>query len=233
MTVHNEANKGDFAKTVLMPGDPLRAKMIAERYLEDYKLVNNVRGMYAYTGFYNGVKVSVMASGMGMPSIGIYSYELYKFYDVEHIIRIGSCGSIDTNLNLYDIFVAKDAYAISTYGKCFNIEENILPSDTSLSKLLQDTAFNMNKKIAYGRAFSSDTFYADTDIEHLHNEMGCHVVEMEAYALFCNAKILNKKAAAIFTVSDSIITKEETTPEERQNSFNDMIVVALEAAIRL
>lgn len=233
MTVHNEANKGDFAKTVLMPGDPLRAKMIAERYLEDYKLVNTVRGMYAYTGFYKGVKVSVMASGMGIPSIGIYSYELYKFYDVENIIRVGSCGSIDTNLNLYDIFVAKDAYTKSTYGKCFNIDEDILPSDAYISKLLQDTAFKMNKKIALGRVFSSDTFYADTDIEYFHNEKGCHVVEMEAYALFCNAKLLNKKAAAIFTVSDSIITKEETTAEERQNSFDDMIVVALETAICL
>lgn len=233
MTVHNEANKGDFAKTVLMPGDPLRAKMIAERYLEDYKLVNTIRGMYAYTGFYKGVKVSVMASGMGIPSIGIYSYELYKFYDVENIIRVGSCGSIDTNLNLYDIFVAKDAYTKSTYGKCFNIDEDILSSDAYISKLLQDTAFKMNKKIALGRVFSSDTFYADTDIDYFHNEKGCHVVEMEAYALFCNAKLLNKKAAAIFTVSDSIITKEETTAEERQNSFDDMIVVALETAICL
>lgn len=153
MTVHNGANKGDFAKTVLMPGDPLRAKMIAERYLSDYKLVNTVRGMFAYTGFYKGVKISVMASGMGIPSIGIYSYELYKFYDVENIIRVGSCGSIDTNLNLYDIFVANSAYTKSTYGKCFNIDDDILYSSKELSKLLQDTAFSMNKTIAVGRAF--------------------------------------------------------------------------------
>lgn len=233
MTVHNGANKGDFAKTVLMPGDPLRAKMIAEKYLEDFKLVNTVRGMLAYTGFYKGVKVSIMASGMGIPSIGIYSYELYKFYDVENIIRVGSCGSIDNNLNLYDIFIAESANTKSTYGKCFNIEEDTLYSSSEISKLLQDTALDMNKTIAVGRAFSSDTFYAESNIDELYNERGCHVIEMEAYALFCNAKILNKKAAVILTVSDSIITKEETTALERQNSFNDMVEVALEAAIRL
>ena len=233
MTVHNEAKMGDIAKTVLMPGDPMRARMIAEKYLNDYKLVNSVRGMYAYTGFYKGVKVTVMASGMGMPSIGIYSYELYKFYDVDNIIRIGSCGTYTKDLNLYDVVVAKDAYSESTYARAFGDDSSIMNCSANLYNSFKDIANKLNKKVTTVRVHSSDTFYADTDINEIVNNKGCSVVEMETFALYFNAKLLNKNALAIYTVSDNLITKEKTTIEERQNSFTEMIELVLDYAINL
>ncbi len=233
MTVHNEANIKDIAKTVLMPGDPLRAKMIAENYLDDYKLVNNVRGMLAYTGFYKGKRLTVMASGMGIPSMGIYSYELFKFYDVDNIIRIGSCGSLVKDLNLYDTVVACDSYSISTYGVSYGDTSDIIRGSDYLITKTKDEALKLNKKVTEVRANTSDTFYADSNIDDLVNNKGCSVIEMETFGLYFNAKLLNKNALSIFTVSDNLITKEETTSTERQNAFTDMIELALNTAINL
>ena len=233
MTVHNEAKLEDIAKTVLMPGDPLRAKMIAESYLDDYKLVNNVRGMLAYTGFYKGKRITVMASGMGIPSMGIYSYELYKFYDVDNIIRIGTCGSLVKDLNLYDIVVACESYSESTYGVCYGDTSEIMSGSEYLITKASEEAIKFNKKITKVRANTSDTFYAESDIDELVNNKGCSVIEMETFGLYFNAKLLNKNAIALFTVSDNLITKEETTSAERQNAFTDMIEFALSLAINL
>ena len=233
MTVHNGAKLEDIAKTVLMPGDPLRAKMIAESYLDDYKLVNNVRGMLAYTGFYKGKRITVMASGMGIPSMGIYSYELYKFYDVDNIIRIGTCGSLVKDLNLYDIVVACESYSESTYGVCYGDTSEIMSGSEYLITKASEEAIKLNKKITKVRANTSDTFYAESDIDDLVNNKGCSVIEMETFGLYFNAKLLNKNAIALFTVSDNLITKEETTSAERQNAFTDMIELALSLAINL
>jgi len=228
MTPHNEAKKEDIAKTVIMPGDPLRAKFIAETYLKDYKLVNSVRNILAYTGYYNGKKVSVMASGMGMPSIGIYSYELYKFYDVENIIRVGSCGAYTDKLNLYDLILVTESYSDSSYALVQNgFKENVIKSSEELNNQIIKTANDNNINLNVGRIYSSDVFYGERDILDLYNNKKCLGVEMESFALFHNAKILNKKSTCLLTVSDNLITKEETTSLERQNSFTKMIELAL------
>lgn len=231
MTPHNEAKKEDIAKTVLMPGDPLRAKFIAENFLDDYKLVNSVRNVLAYTGTYKGKKVTVMASGMGMPSIGIYSYELYKFYDVENIIRIGSAGAYTDKLNLYDIVLVDGAYSESTFAKTQNGEENnILHGNKELNEHIKATANKMGIKVHFNNVHSSDVFYKENDnYEELYEKYGCACVEMESFALFHNANVLNKKAACILTISDSLVTHEATTAEERQNSFKQMLELALES----
>ena len=233
MTPHIEAKKGEIAKTVLMPGDPLRAKFIADNFLKDIKLVNKVRNIFAYTGKYNGKEVTVMASGMGMPSIGIYSHELYEFYDVENIIRIGSAGAYTDKLNLYDIVLANDVYSLSSFAKVQGYESDVIEANKTLNEKIRNTAASLNKKIVEGRVYSSDVFYGNADINYLYNEKKCLCVEMESFALFYNAKKLNKKAACILTISDNLITKEETTAEERQNAFKDMMELALETAINL
>ena len=233
MTPHIEAKKGEIAKTVLMPGDPLRAKYIAENFLTDAKLVNTVRNMFAYTGLYKGEYVTVMASGMGMPSIGIYSYELYKFYDVENIIRVGSAGAYTKDINLYDVVLVSESYSKSSYAKTQGYDQDIITADEFLNEKIKSTANSLNKKIIEGRIHSTDVFYSNSDIEYLYNEKKCLCTEMESFALFYNAKILNKKAACLLTISDNLITKEETTSEERQIGFNEMIELALETAIRL
>ena len=233
MTPHIEAKKGEIAKTVLMPGDPLRAKFIADNFLTDVKLVNKVRNIFAYTGKYNGKEVTVMASGMGMPSIGIYSHELYEFYDVENIIRIGSAGAYTDKLNLYDIVLATDVYSLSSFAKVQGYESDVIDADKTLNEKIRSTSVRLNKKIVEGRVYSSDVFYGNADINYLYNEKKCLCVEMESFALFYNAKKLNKKAACILTISDNLITKEETTSEERQNAFKDMMELALETAINL
>ena len=233
MTPHNEAQKGEIAKTVLMPGDPLRAKYVAETFLTDIKLVNKVRNVFAYTGLYKGKEVTIMASGMGMPSIGIYSYELYNFYDVENIIRIGSAGAYTDKLNLYDIVLATDVYSLSSFAKVQGYESDVIDADKTLNEKIRSTSVRLNKKIVEGRVYSSDVFYGNADINYLYNEKKCLCVEMESFALFYNAKKLNKKAACILTISDNLITKEETTSEERQNAFKDMMELALETAINL
>lgn len=235
MTPHIEAPLGSIAKTVLMPGDPLRAKYIAENYLSDYKLVNSVRNIYAYTGTYNGKEVTIMASGMGMPSIGIYSYELYKFYDVDNIIRIGSAGAYSEELKLYDVMLALDAYSESSFAKVQSGEEaNILSSSSRLNEMIKAVATELDQKILAGRLHSSDVFYKTNDnFQELYDRYGCLACEMESFALFNTAKILNKEAACLVTISDHFITGEKATSEERETSFDAMIKLALLAASRL
>ncbi len=231
MTPHNEANKEDIAKTVLMPGDPLRAKYIAETYLEDYKLVNKVRNCFAYTGYYKGKRVTVMASGMGMPSIGIYSYELFKFYDVDTIIRVGSSGAYTDKLNLYDVVLVDGAYSDSSYALAQNGEtRNILHGNDEVNNHIKEVAEKLNIPIHFVNIHSSDIFYKENDnFPELYEKYGCAAVEMESFALFHNANVCGKKAACLLTISDNLVTHAETTPEERQNSFNQMIELALES----
>ncbi|MDO5108411.1 MAG: purine-nucleoside phosphorylase [Erysipelotrichaceae bacterium] len=233
-TPHNSAAKEQIAKSVLMPGDPLRAKFIAETFLDEPVLVNPVRGINGYTGSYKGVPVTVMASGMGMPSIGIYSYELFKFYDVENIIRVGSAGAYDPELHVYDVVIADSAYSESTFAKtAFHEESDILLPSAELNQKLKNAAAGLNVNARAGRVHSSDVFYHDGTeyMKTVVEEKGCSVVEMESFALFANAKYTGKNAACILTVSDSLVNHEDTTPEERQNSFTTMMKIALEAAI--
>lgn len=233
-TAHIESKKEDIAKTVLMPGDPLRAKMIAETYLDDYRLVNSVRNILAYTGTYKGKEVTVFASGMGNPSMGIYSYELFKFYDVEEIIRVGTCGAYKADLNLYDTIIVEGSYSVSNYAKeQANYLDNIIYSSEELNKKLIKSAEELNINTKKGLIHCSDVFYKENnnyqELVEKYNVLG---VEMETFALFTNAKTLNKKATCILTVSDSLVTKQETTSEERQNSFHTMIKIALESILK-
>ena len=233
-TPHIETKSKDlFAKTVLMPGDPLRAKFVADTYLTDVVQINGVRNMFGYTGYYKGKKVTVMGSGMGMPSIGIYSYELFAFYGVENIVRIGSCGSYTKDANVYDVIVVKDAYSESSFAQtAYGYESEVLDANEELVKKLNEAAEKLNYPVINGRIHSSDVFYRGVGdaIQSAGVEKQCLGVEMESFALFANAKYLNKKAACVLTVSDSLITHEVTTSEERQNSFNKMMEIALEAA---
>lgn len=233
MTIHNEANIGDIAKTVLMPGDPLRAKYIADNFLTDVKLVNKARNIYAYTGLYKGKEITIMASGMGMPSIGIYSYELFKFYDVDNIIRIGSAGAYTKDINLYEIVLATDSYTFSSYAKSQGDDLDTLKSSEYLNNKIKETAVKSNIKIIEGRIHSTDVFYGNDDIKDLYNNKKCLCTEMESFALFYNALKLNKNATCLVTISDNLETKEKATIEERQNSFNEMIKLALETALNL
>lgn len=233
-TPHISANKEDIARTVLMPGDPLRAKFIAETFLKDVQLVNQVRNMFAYTGTYKGKKVTVMGSGMGMPSIGIYSYELYKFYDVENIIRIGSCGAYDKDLQLFDVLLVSKAYSESSYAKTMGISNrHTLSASKVLNQRIKKAAHRLNKPIKEGIIHSSDVFYrlqheAYKEIYEKHKTIA---VEMESFALFSNAKALNKKAACLLTVSDSLVNHEETTSEQREKAFTNMMEIALNSVI--
>ena len=231
-TPHIESKKEDIAKTVLMPGDPLRAKMIAETFLEDAKLVNTVRNIFAYTGTYKGKRVTVFASGMGNPSMGIYSYELMNEYDVDEIIRVGSCGAFLKELGLYEVVIVDHSISVSNYLWELSKEtDRILPGNPELNQRLEDAAKRLNSKVNHGNVYCTDVFYNDVDIDSLVREYGCVATEMETFALFSNARKCGKKASAILTVSDNLITKEETTSEERQNSFNKMIEIALESIL--
>lgn len=234
-TPHINAEPKDFAKTVLMPGDPLRAKFIAEMYLENPMLVNNVRGIQGYTGNYNGVKVSVMASGMGMPSIGIYSYELFNFFDVDNIIRIGSAGSINMNVKVRDIVFAMGASTNSAYAAQYGLPGTYAPiADYRLLRAAVEKAEEANARYHVGNVLSSDTFYNDDkDANAKWAKMGVMCIEMEAAALYMNAARCNKSALAMFTVSDHIITGEATTAQERQETFTQMMEIALATAISL
>lgn len=238
-TPHNEANKGDIAKTVVMPGDPLRAKYIAENFMENYKLVNQVRGMYAYTGTYKGKELTVMAHGMGMPSVGIYTYELFKFYDVENIIRIGSCGGYKPELKLFDIILSKNVFSESNYALTLNNDDcHIVSSSKELNNIIQNTAEESNVKMVTGNTVCTDCFDVyTTDVNKFLNRIpdGFDPVsaEMEAFALFYNAKLLNKKAACLMSVVDSKFIKDVATPEERQSGLNTMIKLALDSAIKI
>jgi len=233
-TPHNKARMGQIAPTVLMPGDPLRAKMLADTYLTDVVQFNDVRNMFGYTGNYKGKRISVMGSGMGMPSIGIYSYELYSRYNVKRIIRIGSCGSYHEEAKVYDVLLATSAYSDSSYAKsAFGYEENHQYPTPELNKMLEKAAEKLNIPLTKGAIHSSDVFYYDPNINMGETIKKHHLlaVEMESFALFANARFLKKEAACLLTVSDSLVTHEVTTPEERQNSFTRMMEVALQVAL--
>ena len=231
-TPHNSAGKGDFAKTVLMPGDPLRAKMIAEKFLKNAKLVNEVRGMYAYTGLYKDKPVSVMASGMGMPSMGIYSYELFNLYDVDNIIRVGTIGGISEKLKLRDIVLAIASCTNSTYADQFGLPcRPAAAASYSLLKKADEAAASLGKQVNVGTVLCSDVFYDESDSLAEWRKMGVLGVEMESAALYYNAARSGKNALCICTVSDCPLTGEECTSEERQDSFIDMVLIALETAV--
>lgn len=231
-TPHISANKGEIAKTVLMPGDPLRAKYIAEKYLTDVKVFNNVRNMLGFTGYYNGKQISVMGSGMGMPSIGIYSYELFSQYDVENIIRIGSAGALADNVKLKDICIAMGACTDSNYASQYGLAGTYAPiADFTLLEKTVNAARNLNLNVDVGNVLSSDIFYNDDNsVNDGWRKMGVLAVEMEAAALYMNAARLKKKALCMVTISDHLYRKEALSAEERQTGFNDMIKAALTAA---
>ena len=230
-TPHIEAKAGDFAKTVLMPGDPLRAKFIAETFLTDAKLINNVRGVQGYTGTYKGKRVSVMASGMGMPSIGIYSYELFNFYDVENIIRVGTAGVIRPDLKVRDIVIRQGACTNSSYSRQFDLPGDFAPiASFELLQKAVKAAEDMGIKPVVGNLYSSDTFYDDSMGLSKWQKMGVLAVEMEAAALYMNAARAGKNALAICTISDNPFTGEATTSGERQLNFTKMMEIALEIA---
>ena len=230
-TPHITAKPGDFAKTVLMPGDPLRSKFIAERYLDDAVLVNNVRGVQGYTGYYKGKRVSVMASGMGMPSMGIYSYELFNFYDVDSIIRIGSAGKLSDKLHLRDLAAGITAFTNSAYGEQFGFNGVVAPCcDYDLLSKAMNAAERMGIRMVPGAIYSSDCFYDESKPLNTLKKLGVLAVEMEAAALYLNAAKAGKKALAICTISDDPFTGEGLSAEDRQNGFTQMMEVALEIA---
>ncbi len=235
-TPHNQAEKGEIARTVLMPGDPLRAKFIAETYLENVKVFNSVRNMLGFTGRYKEKEVSVMGSGMGMPSIGIYSYELYTKYDVENIIRIGSAGSYCDELKVLDLVLADSAWSESSFAKVQGgVEDDVMYPDPELNELICNTAKSLGKQITPCRIHSSDVFYREAGVDDyraIYRKHGCLCVEMESFALFHNARVLEKRAACLLTISDSFTSHLELSAKERQTSFHDMMQVALESAIR-
>ena len=235
MTPHNNAKKGDIAKTVLMPGDPFRAKVIAEKYLENPVCFNTVRNMLGYTGTYKGVKVSVMGSGMGMPSIGIYSYELYTQYEVENIIRIGSAGGMAEGVELRDLIFASGACTDSNYASQYKLPGTFAPTASfSLLRTAVEEAEKLGINYKVGNMLSSDCFYNDnSEANASWIKMGVLAVEMEAAALYMNAARLKKNALTMCTVSDLVDGSASLSAEERQNTFNDMMIAALETAIRL
>ncbi len=232
-TVHIEADENDIAKKVLMPGDPNRATFIAEKYLENSRLVNKLRGELAYTGTYKGVPVTVFSSGMGIASMGIYSHELFDHYNVDEIIRIGTAGSYDADLKVYDILVADSAYSDTHFDEDSGREDiSIINSSSKLNGVIMNTARIKGIKATIGRVHTSDAFYTESkDYSHFKS-LGCKAVEMETYALLYNAKKYYKKATAILTISDNLITHEEIDPVEREQKLDQMILLALESIIK-
>ena len=231
-TPHNSAKNGDLAQTVLFPGDPLRAKYIAENFLTDVVQVNSVRNMFGYTGYYKGKRVSVMGSGMGMPSLGIYAHELYTQYGVENIIRVGSCGAYSPECKLFDVIIAQGSSTNSSWAHQYSLPGTFSAlADFDLLRKAYDKAKELNVRVHVGNILSSDIFYNDKpEVWKNWARMGILGVEMESYALYCIAASLNKKALTILTVSDSFIFSEETTSEQREKSFSDMMKIALEIA---
>lgn len=231
-TAHNTAKKGEIAKTILLPGDPLRAKFIADNYLEDVKQFNSVRNMFGYTGTYKGKEISVMGTGMGMPSMGIYSYELIHFYEVENLIRVGSCGSYKEDVKIHDIILAQGACTNSNFASQYALPGTF--SAISSFKLLEKAkkvADDKGYEVKVGNVLSSDIFYNDQpEVWQKWAEVGVLGVEMEAYALYANAAKAGVNALTILTVSDSLVSKEEISPEERETSFTKMMEIALELA---
>lgn len=234
-TPHNKAELGDIAKTVLMPGDPLRAKYIAEQYLNDVTCFNTVRNMFGYTGTYKGKRVSVMGSGMGMPSMGIYSYELYKFFDVDNIIRIGSAGALSDDLQLMDIVFAMGSCTDSNFAYQYNLPGTFAPiADFTLLKTAYDVSLGLGVNPKVGNVFASDVFYNDNaDINDAFKKMGVLCIDMESAALYMTAARLSKKALTMLTISDHLYTNKSLSADDRQTSFNSMMEIALNTAIKL
>ena len=231
MAIHNEARKDQIAETVLMPGDPQRAKYIAEKYLENYELVNQVRGELAFTGNYKGVSVTIFASGMGIPSMGIYSYELFNDYDVEKIIRIGTAGSYIEDLKVYDILLADSVYSNTTFEEeSGRTNTEIINTTAELNSVIMNTARMKGLDLKTGRIHTSEAFYNKDYSKYI--DMGCKAVEMETYALMCNANKFKKKATALLTISDNLITHEEIDSASRERKLDEMIVLALESIIK-
>lgn len=233
MTPHIEASINDIASTVIMPGDPNRVKYIAENFLENIKLVNTVRGELAYTGYYKGKRITIFSSGMGIPSMGIYSYELYKYYNVENIIRVGSAGAYTKDLNIKDILLVENSYSTSSY-KVEGVNSNLIPSNNELNNIIVNTSKELNINLKQGNVYSSESFYElDLNIEELINKYNIKCVEMETYSLFTNSIYFNKKASALLTISDSFVTKEALSSKEREEGFNKMIELALESSLKI
>lgn len=235
-TPHIEAEKKDIASIVIMPGDPLRAKHIVEEYFDDYEPINSVRNMYGYTGHYKGKRMTVFASGMGMPSIGIYAYELFNFYDVETIIRVGSCGAFKEDIKLLDVILVDTAYTKSTFAEMFSYYyENEIEADKELNEIIANKAKEKNLKIHRGRVITSDIFdvYVDNEIffSHYPSDLDYLGAEMEAFALLFLAKLLGRKAACLLTVVDSHYDKTVVSSSDRQNSLNKMICLALDSLV--
>ena len=239
MTLHNEAKKEDIAKIVIMPGDPLRAKYIAENFLENYKLVNSIRNMYAYTGFYKGKRITVMASGMGMPSMGIYSYELYKFYNVDTIIRIGSCGTFDPKVKVLDTILVEKSYTEGNFSLAMNNKTcKIASASNEISTIIEDVANKENIPLVKGTILCNEYFdpYMENIqilFDRLPKEEKILGSEMESFALYYTAKVLNKNACCLLSVVDSIFENKSLTPEERQTSLNSMIKLALDSSMSI
>lgn len=235
-TAHIESEKEDIAKVVLMPGDPLRAKYIAENYLTDIKMVNTVRNMTAYTGYYKGERITVFPSGMGVPSIGIYAHELYMFYDVEKIIRIGTCGSFNKDIKILDVILSSGSFCKSYYDELIDgVDLDFVQSSSSLNELILEEASKKNMDLKYGKTITSDVFdlYSDDKYEFRKNfpDMNFLSVEMEAYGLFYIAKKQGKEAACLMTVVDSLFDKRNLSSEEREKSLDQMISLALDSVI--
>lgn len=239
MSIHNEANIDDIAKTVIMPGDPLRAKYIADNFLTDAKLINTVRNMFGYTGYYKDNKITVFASGMGMPSMGIYSYELFKFYNVENIIRIGSCGAYNENLNMFDTILVDKSYTEANFAFAWNQKNcHIANSSEYLNSQIEKTAKEINMPYFKGNSFCNEVFDGYLDdipafISRFPADLNIIACEMEAFALFYMADYFNKNASCLLTVVDSYYKNQSSTSEEREKSLNNMITLALESAIKL
>ena len=233
-TPHISAKKSDFAKTILMPGDPKRSKYIAEKYLTDVVLVNDVRGVQGYTGYYKGKKLSVMAHGMGMSSMSIYAHELFAFYDIKNIIRVGSCGGLTKDMHVRDVVVASSAYTPSNIGERIYKKLKFVNASEKLVSTARETVQALNKKAHFTRALTYDIFdvYGNEDMKK-YTKKGCKVAEMEIYVLYLLAQKFNKNAIAFLTVSDNSLLDEEISAEERATSFDEMITCALETAIRL
>ncbi len=231
MTAHIEAKEGEIAKTVLMPGDPKRATMIANTYLENPKLVSSVRGMLAYTGTYKGKSVTVMSSGMGMPSIGIYAYELYQFYHVDTILRIGTAGAYDPDLKIFDVLLTTESYSDSSFAKVqSNVTDEVMYPSVSLNQKIKETAKTLSIPLKEGKIYSSDVFYLEHhDYQKMFSVNHCLATEMESFALFHIAHRLQKQAGCLLTISNHFVTGEETTSKEREQSLHTMIKLALES----
>ncbi len=234
MSIHIEAEKNDIAENVLMPGDPLRAKYIAENFLTDVKEINKIRNMLGYTGYYKGKRVTVMGSGMGIPSIGIYSYELYTFYDVKNIIRIGTAGSLNKDIKIMDLVLAKNSYSPSSFAYVWGKDtSNVLDSSDQLNNQIISTSKKLNINLNYGTILTADVFTVYANIDHILNKIPKHLNilanEMEAFGLFHVANICNKNATCLISIVDSIYDKNMVSETDKEKNLNDMILLALES----